>query len=106
MKLKFLVKNFKKSSAKKSVLKKTLTSRRHTRKDFSHKIKFETENGIFEGTTKNISISGIFIATKEKFEVGQIIKLNLPTKSGVLVEFNGQIVRVNEEGFGLKYLTD
>ena len=106
MKQKFLAKNFKKISVKKSVLRKTNTARGHTRKDFSHKIKFETENGTFEGTTKNISTSGIFIATKEKFEIGQIIKMNLSTKSGATVEFKGYIIRIDEEGYGLKFLRD
>ena len=78
-------------------------SRKHPRKSFSRSIRFGTHKGISEGTTKNISASGVFIATEEKLEVGQLLKLNLPLKKGKTAETIGQIVWLNEEGFGLKF---
>ena len=78
-------------------------SRKHPRKPFFRDIGFRTRKGIHEGRSKNISASGLFIATEEKFEVGQLIKLNLPFKSKT-ARVLGQIAWVNEEGFGLKFV--
>jgi Tfp pilus assembly protein PilZ len=54
------------------------------------------------GSTKNISASGVFIATEEKLEVGQVIKLDLPMKNKT-AKIIGQVAWLNEEGFGLKF---
>ena len=77
--------------------------RKHPRKPFNQSIRFCTEHGKHEGETKNISASGIFIATDEKLEVGQKLKLDLPLKNGESLKVIGQIVWLNEEGFGLKF---
>ena len=85
-------------------LKKGKNSRKHPRKPFHRAIQFGTSEGLFKGNTKNISASGAFIATEEKLEVGQSLKLNLPLKKDKIVEIIGQIVWLNEEGFGLKFI--
>ena len=76
--------------------------RKNSRKPFFRTIQFVNHKGVFSGTTKNISASGVFIATEDKLEVGQILKLNLPLK-GKTTKIIGQVVRLNEEGFGLKF---
>jgi len=76
--------------------------RKHPRKPFFRTIQFGNHKKVFKGTTKNISASGVFIATEEKLEVGQVLKLNLPLK-GKTTKIIGQVVRLNEEGFGLKF---
>lgn len=83
--------------------KKAKESREHPRKPFFRTIRFGTHKKLSEGTTKNISKSGVFIATEEKLEVGLLLKLKLPTQKGKTKEIIGQIVWVNEEGFGLKF---
>jgi Tfp pilus assembly protein PilZ len=80
----------------------TKDSRRHLRKPFSRTVQFENHKGIFEGSTKNISVSGVFIATEEKLKVGQVIELKLPIK-GKTAKIIGKIAWLNEEGFGLKF---
>ncbi len=85
--------------------KKAKESRKHPRKPFSRTIRFGTLKGISEGTTKNISPSGVFIATEERFEIGQLLKLNLPLKAGKTKKIIGEIVWVTEEGFGVKFNT-
>ncbi len=77
--------------------------RKHPRTPYSKNVQFSTHDGIYAGKTKNISASGIFIATEEKLEVGQIIKLNLPLKKDKTAEIVGKIVWLNEEGFGLEF---
>ena len=83
--------------------KKSKNMRKHPRKPFFRTIRFGTHKGISDGTIKNISASGVFIAAEEKLEVGQTLKLNFPLKNGETVETIGQIVWLNEEGFGIKF---
>ena len=75
----------------------------HPRRSFSTPLRFSAQNEIYSGSTKNISASGVFIAADEKLEVGQSIHLNLPLKKGKMVRAMGQVVWMNEEGFGLKF---
>ena len=84
--------------------KTTKESRNHPRRPFSRPLRFGTQKDIYNGSTKNISASGVFIATNEKLEVGQLLQLNLPLKKGEMVGTVGQIVWINDEGFGLKFI--
>ena len=78
--------------------------RHHPRRPFLRPLRFGIEKDTYNGTTRNISASGVFIATDEKLKVGQLLHLNLPLKKGKMVRTVGQIVWVNDEGFGLKFL--
>ena len=78
-------------------------SRKHPRKPFFRTMRFGTPRGIFKGTTKNISASGVFIATEEKLEIGRLIKLNLPLKAGKTKKIIGEVVWVTKGGLGLKF---
>jgi hypothetical protein len=82
-------------------LKKEL--RKHPRRPFLRPLRFDTRNEVYDGITKNISASGVFISAKEKLEVGQLLNLNLPLKKGKMVRTVGQIVWTNDEGFGFKF---
>ena len=78
--------------------------RQHPRRPFSRPLRFGVEKDTYNGNTKNISASGVFIATDEKLKVGQLLHLKLPLKKGKMVRTVGQIVWLNDEGFGLKFL--
>ncbi len=78
--------------------------RHHPRRPFFRPLRFGVEKDTYSGSTKNISASGVFIATDEKLKVGQLLQLNLPLKKGKMVRTVGQIVWLNDEGFGLKFL--
>jgi len=80
-----------------------IDSRKNPRKSYFRNIRFRTNKGIHIGRAKNISATGIFISTEEKLEVGQIIRLILPLKNDKTAKIIGQIVWLNEEGFGLKF---
>ncbi len=84
--------------------KKTKDSRKHPRRPYNQSTMFATQNGIYEGSIKNISSSGVFLASKNTFEVGQILTLVLPFKDGKEVKAKGQIVWMNDDGFGIKFL--
>ena len=64
---------------------------------------FSIQNGIFEGSIKNISSSGVFIISKKTFEVEQILTLALPVKNKKIAKIEGQIVWTNDERFGIKF---
>ena len=84
--------------------KTTKESRNHPRRPFCRPLRFGTQKEIYNGSTKNISASGVFIAATQKLEVGQLLKLNLPLKKGKMVRTVGQIIWINDEGFGLKFI--
>jgi PilZ domain len=84
--------------------KTTKESRNHPRRPFSRPLRFGTQEEIYTGSAKNISASGIFIAASEKLEVGQLLKMNLPLKKGKMAKTVGQIMWINDEGFGLKFI--
>ena len=77
-----LVSDSSKQKLEANTAKKTKESREHPREPFVRKIQFGTEKGLFEGKTKNISKSGVFITTEVKLEVRQLLKLKLPIKNG------------------------
>jgi hypothetical protein len=77
--------------------------RKHSRKPYFQDILCKSSKELHTGRTKNISPSGVFIATKENLSVGQQLKLSLPRKKGKSALIIGQIVWLNEEGFGLKF---
>ena len=83
--------------------KTTKESRNHPRRPFARPLRFGIEKDTYNGSAKNISASGVFIATNEKLKVGQLLQLNLPFKKGEMVGIVGQIVWINDEGFGLKF---
>jgi Tfp pilus assembly protein PilZ len=78
-------------------------SRKNSRKPYFRTVQFGDHKDNYEGSTKNISPTGVFIATKEKLQIGQFIELNLPLKSGKNAKILGEIIWLNEEGFGLKF---
>ena len=81
-----------------------IDSRKHPRKLYSKSVLYAADNQILEGTSQNISLSGIFIKTKDKLNVGQTVILSLPSKSKKGLKVRGEIVRSNHEGFGVKFL--
>ena len=79
--------------------------RKRPRRPYDKFTLFTTQNGIFEGSIKNISPAGVFIMSKNTFKVGQTLTLVLPSKNGKDVKVKGKIVWTNDEGFGLKFLS-
>ena len=86
-------------------INKTKDLRKHPRRPYNKSTLLATQNEIFEGSIKNISSSGFFIKAKKALEVGQILTLALPFKNGKEVKVKGQIVWMNDEGFGVKFLS-
>jgi hypothetical protein len=78
--------------------------RKHQRKFYHKTVLFTSQNQYYEGLANNISNGGIFIATKDKFSVGQIIKLVIPgTKIDKGVMLKGEVIHVKPKGVGVKF---
>jgi hypothetical protein len=102
VKLKTLVK---KQDLELKDIRKPKESRKHPRRQYNQFIHFADQSGIFEGTIKNISSSGVFLMSKKAFEVGEILTLVLPLKNGKFANAKGKIVWTNDEGLGIKFLS-
>ena len=100
-----LVSNVSKQNLKSQTATKKKDIKKHASKSFVRTMKHDSNKRRSKATLKDISTSGVFIATEEKLEVGQLLKLNLPNKKGKREEIIGQIAWVDDKGFGLKFKT-
>jgi Tfp pilus assembly protein PilZ len=81
-----------------------IDTRKHSRKQYTKSVLYVADNQISEGRSQNISPSGIFLKTKDKLKVGQIMILSLPTKTKKGLKIRGEVVWSNNEGCGVKFL--
>ena len=72
------------------------------RKAYSDRIFFVAKNGFNEGRLKDFSRSGLFINSKARLSVGDIITMALPFLKGNRVKCKGQVMRRTKEGFGIE----
>ena len=79
-------------------------ARKHPRKPYSKSVIYAVDNQILEGTTQNISLSGIFIKANKKFRVGETVILSLPSKTKERIKIKGEIAWSSDEGFGVKFI--
>ena len=100
-----LVSNVSKQNLKSQTATKKKDIKKHASKSFVRSMKHDSNKRRSKATLNDISTSGVFIATEEKLEVGQLLKLNLPNKKGKREEIIGQIAWVDDKGFGLKFKT-
>ena len=79
--------------------------RKHVRRRYSRRINFATANRILSGITKDISPSGVFIATAHHLEVGQVVTLTIPMKNARNAKVKSEVTWAGPEGFGVKFLS-
>jgi hypothetical protein len=72
------------------------------RKPYSGHIFFSSDYGVHEGRLKNYSRYGLFIETTVSLPIGETITIALPYMNGKQTKVKGQIVRCNQEGFGIE----
>jgi len=78
--------------------------RQYPRKHFAKPVVFISDNQYHRGVARNLSRRGIFIAIKDKFYVGQSIKLVIPgTKIDNGVMLKGEIVHFSQMGIGVNF---
>ncbi len=74
------------------------------RMPYSGYIFFVVRDGINEGRLKNYSRSGLFIITKTRLSIGEIITVTIPLANDELIKCRGQVLRKDKDGFGIKLL--
>jgi Tfp pilus assembly protein PilZ len=84
--------------------RKGVDQRKHPRKPFSNSVLYVADSQIFEGLSKNISASGIFIETEKRLKVGQTLVLSINFKNGKSVKMKCKVIWTNHQGFGVKFL--
>ena len=78
--------------------------RQHFRKALHVPIHYNTEGSTFRDFIQNISLGGLFILSKRTFSVGQRVEIPFfPLSIGETVWVAGDVVRVTEEGIGVKF---
>ncbi len=85
--------------------KQTRKTRKHKRRNTHLTVYYATHDRAYRDVIQNISPTGVFIETSEPFNVGQEILLNFtPTRHAEPVKVRGQVVRITEEGIGVKFI--
>lgn len=85
--------------------KQTRRTRRHKRRDTSLTVYYATHDRAYRDTIQNISPTGVFIETREPFDIGQEILLNFtPARNADPIKVRGKVVRITEEGIGVKFV--
>ena len=83
-----------------------MDKRINQRKPYLGNIFFVAKNGFNEGRLRDFSKSGLFINSKARLSVGEIITMALPFLSGKKVKCKGQIMRSTNDGFGIEFFKD
>lgn len=96
----------KKKSQKSTTLINRNSEQNEQKKLIQSTIKISDQNGSYEGMIKDISTSGVFFATENKFEEGQILSFSVPTKNDKEIKIDGQIVWADDEGFGVIFIKE
>jgi Tfp pilus assembly protein PilZ len=85
--------------------KQTRRTRKHKRRNTHLTVYYATHDRAYRDMIQNISPTGVFIETSEPFNVGQEILLNFtPTRHAEPVKVRGQVVRITDEGIGVKFI--
>ena len=79
--------------------------RKRPRKIYNKSINFATQGQVYEGSIKDISATGVFIKTIDRFYERQQITIAFPLKNGSKKKLDGLIVRRNNEGVGVEFLS-
>ena len=78
--------------------------REHERKSFLETVDYTTSSGTFRDYIKDISDEGVFIQTRRPFHIGeQISMIFFNPKHGKRLKIEGEIVRANDQGIGVKF---
>ena len=89
---------------KNKTFQKEKDPREHQRNSYRKVVHFFSRNSKSKGYVKNISRGGAFILTREKFAIGQILNLVFPaTRLKKELRLKGRIVRVDENGVGIRF---
>ena len=96
--------NSAKQGVQNSAFKANRDPRKYPRRSYIKSVFFKCHRQHHKGLIINISRSGVFIETKNKFFFGQAIELVIPNiKIDKSVILKGWIVRLSQNGFGVTF---
>ena len=72
------------------------------RRPYSGQIFFVAKDGFNKGRLKDYSRSGLFIITKARLSIGEIITVAIPYANDKLIKCRGRILRKDKDGFGIQ----
>jgi hypothetical protein len=80
-------------------------SRQHPRLDYVTPVKYKIDNQTFEGTTENVSRSGVFIKTPDPVAASQKVTIDIPSKEkGKIKRLTAKVTWSTPNGFGAKFI--
>jgi Tfp pilus assembly protein PilZ len=87
------------------VERKNTSKRKHPRRTFANTVQYSDGQHFFEDVASNLSESGVIIATRKSFAVGQNLSVVIPFGNlGASFKFDGEVVWASDEGIGIKFL--
>ncbi len=96
--------NSAKQGVQNSAFKANRDPRKYPRRSYIKSVFFKCHQHHHKGLIINISRSGVFIETKDKFFFGQAIELVIPNiKIDKSVKLKGWIVRLGQTGVGVTF---
>jgi hypothetical protein len=96
--------NSAKKGVQNSAFKANRDPRKYPRRSYVKSVFFKCRRQHYKGLIINISRSGVFIETKNKFFYGQAIELVIPNiKIDKSVKLKGWIVRLSQNGVGVTF---
>ena len=79
-----------------------MDKRLNQRRPYSGHIFFVSKDGFNEGKLKDYSRSGLFIVTKARLALGEIVTVAIPFVKDKSIKCRGQILRQDRDGFGIE----
>lgn len=55
------------------------------------------------GRTRDISLQGVFVETREPMDIGVVLPLSIELQSGLNIEVQGEVVRKSADGMGVRF---
>ncbi len=84
---------------------KGIEFREFPRKCYAASVDYAIEDRLYHDFSRDISVGGIFIETKEKFHIGQQLSMSIPVKKDDKpIRVKGIIVRVADDGIGVAFM--
>jgi hypothetical protein len=81
--------------------------RQYERKDYHADVSFATDNQMFRGGLKNISVGGAFVMTGDVNQLyeGELVSLSIPYTDGYKhVKRKGRVLWKNDVGFAVGFI--
>lgn len=83
-----------------------MSTRKFSRVNFTVDASIKTADRQFRGDVKDLSMSGMFMLTAERLQLGHPVDITIVltgTSPEINVNFNGEVSRIDEHGMGFSF---